>query len=312
LSRIFWALSGPRTVASARLHGYLIHEYLVNRGWASSLLYVPSERISDAPMDLIDLVNRAHIRDGDIVVFQKLHGHVTVASMESVRRRHGRVIFIDCDYPLKTLEAATSNLTLCSSDYLASQYSLKGIVNVRVISEAYESSHPVRVREDDPPLCVWFGHFEPVRMLELRWLNELLARSLPDYRLLTIWNGEPASKKWDLSTIWSDIGQCDIALITGNDSVATSCKSPNRLVQAMALGLPVVAYPIPSYRPIIHTGRNGFLCRTEPEWIAALRLLRSVAARRQVGELGYRFARRYFSPRRIGIAWEAMFAEALK
>ena len=61
-------------------------------------------------------------------------------------------------------------------------------------------------------------------------------------------------------------------------------KSENRLTLKMAMGLPVVATPIPSYEPVIEQGVNGFLARSLDDWMQCLTALRDPALRQHVGE----------------------------
>jgi glycosyltransferase involved in cell wall biosynthesis len=51
----------------------------------------------------------------------------------------------------------------------------------------------------------------------------------------------------------------------------------------MAIGLPVVATPIPSYEPVIKQGVNGFLARSQGDWVRCLSALRDPDARRAIG-----------------------------
>jgi len=60
-------------------------------------------------------------------------------------------------------------------------------------------------------------------------------------------------------------------------------KSENRLTLMMAMGLPVVAGPVPAYLELIESGRNAYLARTPQEWRAALQALREPAHRQEVG-----------------------------
>ena len=60
-------------------------------------------------------------------------------------------------------------------------------------------------------------------------------------------------------------------------------KSENRLTMKMAMGLPVIATPIPAYENVIKHGENGFLARSASDWQACLSMLRDPARRQQVG-----------------------------
>lgn len=60
-------------------------------------------------------------------------------------------------------------------------------------------------------------------------------------------------------------------------------KSENRLTLKMAIGLPVVATPIPSYESVIEQGVNGFLARSVDDWVRCLNALRDPDARLAIG-----------------------------
>lgn len=61
-------------------------------------------------------------------------------------------------------------------------------------------------------------------------------------------------------------------------------KSENRLTLMMAMGLPVVAGPVPAYLDVIEHGRNAYLARGAEEWRDALQALRDPDHRREVGQ----------------------------
>ncbi len=61
-------------------------------------------------------------------------------------------------------------------------------------------------------------------------------------------------------------------------------KSENRLTLKMAIGLPVIATPIPSYQSIIESGENGFLADSRADWLRNLEALRDPALRIEIGK----------------------------
>lgn len=60
-------------------------------------------------------------------------------------------------------------------------------------------------------------------------------------------------------------------------------KSENRLTMKMALGLPVIASPVPAYLDVVEHGVNGFIARSPADWQDCLSALRDPALRREMG-----------------------------
>jgi glycosyltransferase involved in cell wall biosynthesis len=320
MPQIYWLLVGPRDVASSRNHGYRVHEYLRNHGWTSKLVITPLHWLRDMPLSPAYVRRSQVFHTGDIVVFQKISGPTTVSVLRMLKDEGINTVFIDCDYPLKLSEAELATVTVCPSEYLAEAYRREGISSVIVIPDTYEATSPPNPRpQNDRKLrCVWFGYIDPIREIELQSLRKLLSKHFSDMELvvvagqqnrLRVWvgNNQTAEIKWDTDKSWDFIKDCDMAVITGSDYFWMQAKSSNRIVQAMALGLPVIAYPIPSYEAVIHHGRNGMLSKTAEDWIDALAAMRNPSIREQIAWTGYRYARRYFSLERIGEQWTAMF-----
>lgn len=103
-------------------------------------------------------------------------------------------------------------------------------------------------------------------------------------------NRRIACEAWGDESVYDAMQRADIGIIpievdpvrdpTGEWKV----KSENRLTLKMAMGLPVVATPIPSYEPVIEQGVNGFLARSSGEWLQYLSALRDPALRKSMGE----------------------------
>lgn len=97
---------------------------------------------------------------------------------------------------------------------------------------------------------------------------------------------------WDPVGVYEQLLQADIGIIPIDTDTSASLasavptwkvKSENRLTMKMAVGLPVVATPIPAYEPIVESGVNAFFARTRGEWLARLEALRDPALRAAVG-----------------------------
>ena len=95
---------------------------------------------------------------------------------------------------------------------------------------------------------------------------------------------------WDPVGVYDALQEADIGIIPIDIDVDHKphdrryLKSENRLTLKMAVGLPVVASPLPAYHSVVQQGRNGFLAGTKDEWLLCLEKLRDPALRREIGE----------------------------
>lgn len=131
------------------------------------------------------------------------------------------------------------------------------------------------------------------RLREARWK---MALQPPGDRLAYasfLLNPRIRRVEWDPVGVYEQLQQADIGIIPVETSTQQEAaagvpdwrvKSENRLTMKMAVGLPVVATPIPAYEPVIQQGVNGFLARSTRDWIASLEALRDPDLRRDVGE----------------------------
>jgi L-malate glycosyltransferase len=85
---------------------------------------------------------------------------------------------------------------------------------------------------------------------------------------------------WSASTEVGDLQACDIGLVPLVDGGWNHWKSPFKLMQYMAVGLPVISSRIGPAIEMIEDGVNGFLVETEDEWYDRLELLVTDAALR--------------------------------
>lgn len=95
---------------------------------------------------------------------------------------------------------------------------------------------------------------------------------------------------WHEEHVYTAMQQADIGIIPIETKLVNGAmhgwqvKSENRLTLKMAMGLPVIATPIPAYAPVIAQGQNGFLANDKTEWLQALTALRDPALRRSIGQ----------------------------
>lgn len=128
-----------------------------------------------------------------------------------------------------------------------------------------------------------------------------------DMELVKISEWDDADIKYDSETINQELQKCDICILPC-DYVNQPHKSFNRLVQAYANKLPVIASPMPSYMEI---GKGITLfASSDLEWELHLELLKSEEIRNVFGKAGYKLAQN-FSPEKIANKWETTFEELM-
>lgn len=154
------------------------------------------------------------------------------------------------------------------------------------------------------------GRYAPARerlqrMREIRWT---MARQngLRDIRRYAqfLWNPRISCIAWDARGVYEALQQADIGIIPIEKDPAKGAlegwkvKSENRLTLMMALGLPVIATPIPAYEPLVQQGKNAFLANGKAEWLTCLNTLKDPDLRRSVGQAARRTATDKYSQTR--------------
>jgi glycosyltransferase involved in cell wall biosynthesis len=152
------------------------------------------------------------------------------------------------------------------------------------------------------------GRYFPTRLQRLREVRWDLAvqrdwRTRVDY-LRFLGNRRIECVAWDPFGVYARMCEADIGIIPidtlpahtpGLAAPSWKVKSENRLTMKMAIGLPVIATPIPSYEPVIEQGHTGFLARSAAEWMACFEQLRDPDRRAAIGTAARQAALRRYS-----------------
>lgn len=103
-------------------------------------------------------------------------------------------------------------------------------------------------------------------------------------------------KPWAAADEIADLHSFDIGLMPLSDDVWTRGKCGFKLLQCMAVGLPVVCSPVGVNTEIVTEGREGFQASTLEEWVVKLdTLIGDVRLRRQMGLLARRQVEQTYS-----------------
>lgn len=92
------------------------------------------------------------------------------------------------------------------------------------------------------------------------------------------------SRSWSEATEVHEIRQFSVGIMPLPDAPFERGKCGYKLIQCMACGVPVVASPVGVNCTLIQDGENGFLARSEVDWLRALERFRDdVELRRRMG-----------------------------
>lgn len=102
-----------------------------------------------------------------------------------------------------------------------------------------------------------------------------------------------------------------VALAPLADDLFNRSKSPLKALEASALGIPVVASDAGPYRDFVIDGETGFLCRTDDDWMRALRTLDADEDLRQAMGAAARARAAEFTTQLWAPRWIDTYREAL-
>jgi len=118
-------------------------------------------------------------------------------------------------------------------------------------------------------------------------------------------------RAWSEETETAEVRNFDVGIMPLRDDPWSRGKCGFKLIEYLACGVPAVASPVGVNARIVAHGENGFLCRTDEEWLAALRqLVRDPDMRRAFGEAGRRIVRDHWSLQHWGPRVASLLARA--
>jgi len=310
--RIGWVIGHGRSTASSRLQGYLVHEWLLSKGYDSRLI---AENFNQEKTVWNASFFRTALRlcrsRCDVVVFEG--GDWPMMQLARLGRRWGkRAVGVRCD-PIPGPYDDSYDLTIVpTADLQEALHVRRGVV----IEDAVEVD-PDRFKRDytgGPRLRVgWVGHpsygdYISALVARLRARPEIGEHV--DFELIS--KGAFATRQWSEATVVDDILSCDVALIAIPQGPWFQGKSANRLALMMSLGMPTVATMIPSYAPLAHQGENGLFVTSDDEIAAMLVRMRDAALREKLGRNARRTVAGKFDFDAVGPKWLAALQSAMR
>jgi glycosyltransferase involved in cell wall biosynthesis len=197
-----------------------------------------------------------------------------------------------------------SKAVLVGNDFLA-DYARRHTERVFVVPTSIElEAYPLQpeLPNEEPFVVCWSGsHSTRVNLETARGMLERFAQKQAKKRRVVvkvICNVPPerpfagvenAFVPWTEHGEAEAIGQAHVGIMPLSDDDYSRGKCGLKALQYMATGRPVVAAAVGANCQIISHGKNGFLARTDDEWIDALdRLAASPALRSEIGLAGRR------------------------
>lgn len=305
MNEVFWFLLGNRTTASSRLQGYLIHESLVESGYGSHLVFAPETRYS--PWEdfggFLAPPWKARLT-GTVSVIQKLRGPNTDRLIHWLKRSGSRVVYVNCDQEEVNTSWRLADSVLATSEPLCRYHRLHGNQPVFPIREPHEYSSPPPEKDSTgrPLQILWFGYGDHWEAL-LPWKRILEVHCREKFRLVTCSDHPEATHRWSPETQRRLILESDLAIFPTMENEKQSAKSPNRLIQSMACGLPSIVGPRPSYHAVTESCPSVLEAADERSFMRALEMMSDAKNRREAALLAYEYALSRHSPSAVTREW---------
>lgn len=314
--KIGWILSVDRNTASSRLQGYLIHEWLVRQQIDSHVVAINSCELKGLrDPEFYKIAKKLYSENFTHIVFE---GPEWVGfQISALCKLWGRTtVCVRCDN-LKADYDAYFDITILPTENLADSLGVSRRCIIPDCVEVAPNQFKVDYSKKSPKLrVVWVGH-QGYRDYLLELISRLMGNSFVNecVEFVLISKGDFATIQWSLDAVFCDVLNCDVAFIPIPVGEWYAGKSSNRLAMMMALGMPVIATPIPSYESIAVAARDVLFVESDEEIIESLVLLYSEDARKTLGcsarrTLGNRFDIDVIAPIWLGAIKEAVNSEA--
>lgn len=298
-----WILCGSENVGSSRIHGINLHKGLLELKINSYLAQKPYGYIEYLSLSIFDKFLIRHSRM-DIVIFQRVHDQQAIHFNKALQNKGTITGFFMADiYNSDILHSV--DFVLSPSTILKKTLLNEGVSSEKIfiLPDAVETNPSLKKSfnfnisgQNKKIKLVWVGAEGHWYTLEPIYRILKTNKQLKNFELLTISNHQDANIRWSLDTVWDHILECDIAIVPVDLSKPESLvKSNNRVTMFMALAVPVICSPLPSYLEVIKHRENGYIAHSDEEWVNSLVELSNIENRKKIGNAAYTFVHDEYS-----------------
>jgi glycosyltransferase involved in cell wall biosynthesis len=118
---------------------------------------------------------------------------------------------------------------------------------------------------------------------------------------------------WTNDTEQQHLASFDVGIMPLWDSLWTRGKCGYKILQYMGVGTPVIASDVGANRDIVTSGQNGFLARTQDDWVEALtNLIQDAGLRKTFGARGRDLIEQRYSLDHFANSYAALIQEVAK
>jgi glycosyltransferase involved in cell wall biosynthesis len=290
-ANLFTAISPPQTLGSTSR-------------W-DQLRFETQRRIIDIATAISRLGQIGHLESNSILLMNGfLTPMIADTYLENMVKKRVKKMILDLDDAIfvtniRAKEKLINILKMCNGVTVGNEYLYNFVnqynANVAIIPTPVETKyllpkHPTITKKNKREVTIgWMGSWTNIRHLQLLTpVFEQLKKSNPYIRIVAVSNlyRLPSDlsdylelKQWDTTDELLDLQSFDIGIMPLEDNAFTRGKCAFKLLQYMAVGIPVVGSPVGMNKQVIKN--NGFLCSSTNEWIEALEVLCSNSKMRE-------------------------------
>jgi len=243
---------------------------LIRQVRAADVVFIQKKLFSFLEISLLRRLSKRLIYDFDDAVMYK-DGPASYRQHARQRRRFAAT-------------AAQADLLIAGNDYLSEEaracHRPTLMIPTPLDMNRYTSKTPEKSTKGDVVLG-WIGSRGTLKYLkEIAPALEALGERFPGVTLKIVADDFfdlehlPVIKKsWSAADEIADLHSFDIGLMPLTDDVWTRGKCGFKLLQCMAVGLPVVCSPVGANRQIVTDGVEGFWASSQTEWVEKIAAL---------------------------------------